>query len=149
MSRIDLDPANLAELLRGADRDLRELKTRQFAGASDLQILVTAAPVHVYNGALPGGSTIDFTADTMPNAFVELFWTVGLDSAANIIHPGDTYYPFIDKLQFPKSLTGVPTDASVVPGVTRFVTHFNGYSGHNYYVTYYVQATDTGSFVIT
>lgn len=152
MSRIDLDPSNLAQLFKQADADLRELKNRQFAGASDLQVLInSSANAYDYadNGAFTNAHTIDFTSDTMPNAFVDIFWTVALDTPTNIIHPDNVLYPLIDSLQFPKSITGVPTDASVLPGVTRFVSHFAGTGGHTYYLKYYVQSTDTGTFVFS
>jgi hypothetical protein len=152
MTRLDLDPTKLIALLKKADTDLRELKNRQYAGASDINIVVnSSANAYDYadDGALNNAHTIDFTSDTMPNAFVDIYWTVAVDSPTNIIHPDNILYPRIDSLQFPKSRTGVPTDASVLPGVTRFVSHFGGTAGHTYYLKYYVQSTDTGTFVFS
>lgn len=153
MTRLALDPSNLTAIFQQANADLQEIKTRQFAGASDLQILVNSS-ANAYDYIDTGvffmnAHTIDFTSTNMQNAFVDIFWTVALDSPTNIITPTNPLYPLIDSLQFPKSQTGVPTDKTVLPYVTRFVSHISATAGHNYYIKYYVQSTDVGTFTFT
>jgi hypothetical protein len=146
---------DFSKTLLDARKDLDKIKTRQFAGASDIQIILndsgnttdyhlTGAPAQL------SALTIDFTSTNMDYAFVDLSWRVFLDSSTNEVFPGDTNYPYTtDYLQFPKSPTGVATDINVLPKVTRFVFHHSGPAGHDYYYKFYCQATDTGSFIFS
>lgn len=144
MSRLEIDNLDLETVLKKAEEDVREIKNRQYAGASDLKVYLNdtgiAGPdVTVNAGVDEQIITVTFNSDTMDYAFTELIWRVFTDAGlVNQTHPGQSGYPY-STIYYRRRVTD--------PVQTIFTFKHQGDNSIPYYYKFFVQSTDTGEVV--